>query len=62
MDKSSLKMSKMVSLMFLENLSLCSNSVTRQVSFNKTKIGGKYQNSKIEMRHFESFSNNYELI
>ena len=28
-------------------------SVTRQVSFNRTKIGGKCQNSKIQMRHFE---------
>ena len=30
---------------FLKNWSLRSNSVTRQVSFNKTKIGGKCQNS-----------------
>ena len=30
---------------------------TRQVNFKKTIIGGKCQNSKIQMRHFESFSN-----
>ena len=30
---------------FLKIWSLRSNSVTRQVSFNRTKIGGKYQNS-----------------
>ena len=29
---------------FLNNWSLRSNSVTRQVNFNRTKIGGKYQN------------------
>ena len=29
---------------FLKNLRLPSNSVTRQVSFNRTKIGGKCQN------------------
>ena len=29
-----------------ENLKLRSNSVTRQVSFNRTKIGGKCQNKK----------------
>ena len=28
------------------------NSVTRQVNFNRTKIDGKCQNSKIQMRHF----------
>ena len=38
---------------FLKTRSLLSNSVTRQVSFNRTKIGGKCQNSKIQMRHFE---------
>ena len=35
-----------------------SNSVTRQVSFNRTKIDEKCHNSKIQMRHFEEFSNN----
>ena len=35
-----------------ENLSLRSNIATRQVSFNMTKISGKCQNSKIQMRHF----------
>ena len=34
---------------------LRSNSVTRQVTFNRTKVGGKYQ---IQMRHFKYFSNN----
>ena len=47
---------------FLKTWSLRSNSVTRQVSFNRTKIGGKCQNSKIQMRHFESFSNNVNLF
>ena len=36
---------------FFENVK--SNSVTRQVSFNRTKIGGKCQNSKIQMGHSE---------
>ena len=31
---------------FLNTLGLRSNSVTRQVSFNRTKIGGKCQNGK----------------
>ena len=44
---------------FIKN-GLRSNSVTRQVNINRTKIGGKCQNSKIEMRHFEYFSNNVE--
>ena len=42
----------------MKTLSLRSNSVTRQVNFNRTKIGGKCQSSNIQMRHFESFSNN----
>ena len=42
---------------FLKTWSLRSNSVTRQVSFNRTKIGGKCQNSKNQMRHFWQFSN-----
>ena len=46
---------------FLKTWSLRSNSVTRQVSFNRTKIGGKYQTSNIKMRHFGWFSNNVEL-
>ena len=33
--------------------SLWSNSVTRQVSFIRTKIGEKCQHLKIQMRHFE---------
>ena len=53
-DKSWLKMPKMVHFCeFLKTWSLRSNSVTRQVSFNRTIIGGKCQNSKIQMRHFE---------
>ena len=44
-DKSLLKMPKKVDIdEFLKNWSLRSNSVTRQVNFNRTKIGGKYQN------------------
>ena len=42
---------------FLKTWSLRSNSVSRQVSFNRTKIGGKCQNPKIQMRHFGWFSN-----
>ena len=41
-------------------MKLQSNSVTRQVTFNRTKISGKCQNSKIQMRHFEGFSNNVQ--
>mgnify|MGYP006903934288 FL=1 len=53
-DKSWLKMPKMVHFgEFLKTWSLRSNSVTRQVNFDRTKIGGKYQNSKIQMLHFE---------
>ena len=43
---------------FLKRWSLLSNSVTRQVSFSRTKICGKCQNWKIQMRHFGWFSNN----
>ena len=46
-DKSELKMPKMVHFdEFLKSWSFRSNSVTRQVSFYRTKIGGKCQNSK----------------
>ena len=46
-DKSSLKMSKIVHFgEFLKTWSLRSNSVTRQVSFYRTKIGGKCQKFK----------------
>ena len=38
---------------FLKTCGLRSNSVTREVSFNRTKIGGKCQNSKLHMLHFE---------
>ena len=47
---------------FLETWSLRSNSVTRQVNFNRTKIGGKCQNSKIQMLHFGWFSNNVTYL
>ena len=42
---------------FLKTWSLRSNRVTRQVSFNRSKIGWKCQNWKIQMRHFGWFSN-----
>ena len=55
-DKSSVNRSKMVNFgEFLKTWSLRSNSVTRQVNFNRTKIGGKCQNSKIQMRHLGNF-------
>ena len=45
-DKSLLKMPKMVHFgEFLKTCSLRSNIVTRQVSLNRTKLGGKCQNS-----------------
>ena len=40
---------------FLKTWSLRSNSVTRQVSFNRTKIGGKCQNSKIQWDILSNF-------
>ena len=49
-----LKMPKIVHFCeCLKTWSLWSNSVTRHVSFNRTKIGGKCQNSKIQMGHSE---------
>ena len=55
-------MSKVVrSGQFLKTWSLRSNSVTRHVIFNRTKIGEKCQNWKIKMRHFGWFSNNVGL-
>ena len=58
-DKSSLKKPKMVNFgKVLKTWSLQSNSVTRQVTLNRTKIGGKCQNWKYQMRHFGWFSNN----
>ena len=47
---------------FLKTWSLRSNSVTRQVSFNRTKIDGKCQNWKLQMRHFGWFSNNVHRL
>ena len=42
-----IKMPKMVNFgEFFENLKIAVKSVTRQVTFNRTKIGGKCQNSK----------------
>ena len=40
---------------FLKTWNLQSNSVTRQVSFNRTKIGGKCQNAK--KLKYDSLSN-----
>ena len=42
---------------FLKTYRLQSNSVTSQVNFIRTKIGGKSQNWKIQVRHFGCFSN-----
>ena len=42
---------------FLKTWSLWSNRITRHVSFNSTKIGGKCQNLNIQTRHFGWFSN-----
>ena len=47
---------------FLKIWSWRSNSVTRQVNFNRTKMGGKCQNWKIQMRHFGWFSNKIRLL
>ena len=44
---------------FLKTWSLRSNSVTRQVNFNRSKIGGKCQNWKPQMRLFGWISNTY---
>ena len=61
-DKRWLKVPKMVHFgEFLKTWSLRSNSVTRQVNFIRTKIGGKCQNWKIQMGHFEEFLNNVSL-
>ena len=49
--------SEAIIVYILRRRSLQSNSVTRQITFNRTKIGGKCQNSKIQMRHFGWFSN-----
>ena len=42
---------------FLKDWSLWTNSVTRLMNFRRTKINGKWQISKNEMRHFWCFSN-----
>ena len=54
-DKSSWKMVNFGK--FLKIWSLHSNSVTRVVNFNITKIGWKWHNWKTQMRHFGWFSN-----
>ena len=52
-DKRLSKMPKIVNFgEFLKTWSLRSKSVTRQVSFNRTKIGGKCQNSKLQNATF----------
>ena len=57
-DKSLLKMAIVINFCeFLKTCSLWSNSVTRQVNFNWSKIGGKCQNWRSNMRHFRWFSN-----
>ena len=62
-DESWLKMPKMVYFgEFLKTWSLRSNSVTRQVTFNRTKIGGKCQNCKIQMRHLGWFFKYFSWI
>ena len=42
---------------FLKTSSLWSNSVTRQVNFNRTKIGGKCQNSKVRLEKKDKYEN-----
>ena len=44
---------------FLKTWSLQSNSVTRQVSFIRTKIGGKCQNAKIQINILINFQSMY---
>ena len=44
-----------------KNWSLWSNSVTRQVSFKRTKKWWRMPKLKIQMRHFGSFSNTVSL-
>ena len=46
---------------FLKTYSLRSNSVTRQVSFNRKKLVENAKIRKNQMRHFEYFSNNVML-
>ena len=41
---------------------LRSSSVTKQVNFNKTKIGEKCQIFIIQMRHFWGLSNNVRVL
>ena len=44
---------------FLKNWSLLVKHVTRQVNFNRTKIG---ENDKIQMRHLGLFLNNVQAL
>ena len=46
---------------FLKTWSLRPNSVTRQVTLNRTKIGRKCQNCKTLMRHFWRFFNGQNI-
>ena len=47
---------------FLKTWNLRSNRVTRLVSFNWTKFGGKCLNWKINLRHFGWFSNTVKWL
>ena len=62
-DKSSLKMPEMVHFgELLKTWSLRSNSVTRQNSFSRTKIGGKWQNSKFKCDILSNFQTMCECV
>ena len=53
-----IKMPKMFHFVeFLKTRRLLSNSVTRQVNLNRTKMSAKFQNWKVQMWHFRWFSN-----
>ena len=62
LDKNWLEMPKIVNFgEFLKTWNMRSNSVTRQVNFNRTKISGKCKNWKTQMWHFDWFSNTVSL-
>ena len=46
----------------VKNLNWRTNSVTRQVNLDRTKINGNTKNSKIQMRDFELFPNNVTML
>ena len=54
MDKSSLKVPKIVNFENIWKTEACGQTVLPDI----TKIGGKSQNSNLHLIHFESFSNN----